>query len=326
MGEPILSVFPRFRRRSLNKFMMRTIAGYALPLLLCLGAQAATTSTTVTVNATVGIGTGGFAATGTATLTGIGTGTFSATISATAITSTTVTAPFTITLSGGNLTGTLSAPATLLTGASTSGNGTMQFTGGTGSYAGATSSAFEVAGTGSGSILTSLTVSFTGNASITTGGTTGGGTTGGGSTTPTITAGLEFRRATPRTSHRGAFSSSRGRNLCPSGVNVVRHPAPHGLAGWRQDHFHAHGGRRLEPTRSWSTRITRAERANWRACCLRLLRAGNYNVTVTNGSSTSAPVSRNGGAARKFALYHAGQHGHGPRRRSRTYISTWQSI
>ena len=48
--------------------MTRTLARYALPFLLCIGAQAATTQTTLTVTANVHHSRTSITATGTATL------------------------------------------------------------------------------------------------------------------------------------------------------------------------------------------------------------------------------------------------------------------
>ena len=124
-------------------------------------------------------------------------------------------APFTIVLSGGNLTGTLTAPASLLTGTSTSGSGSATITGGTGTYAGATGSFPSITGSGSGSILAGITLTFTGAGSITTGGTTGGGGGGGGTTTPpTITAVCDSASNTKNMA-QGSIFVVKGTNLSP---------------------------------------------------------------------------------------------------------------
>jgi len=87
-------------------------------LLVCVAAQAATTSATLTVNATLTASSSGttYVATGTATLTGgiSGTGTFSANIDLTTLESGGST-PFTITLSGGSLGGSLTIPLSVFT-------------------------------------------------------------------------------------------------------------------------------------------------------------------------------------------------------------------
>jgi uncharacterized protein (TIGR03437 family) len=149
-----------------------------------------TTQTTLTVtNAAVTLGTN-LTATGPATLSGIGSGTFnvSVPVSSLSLTSANASVPYTITLTGGSnsITGTLTIPASLFLGSTSSGSGSATVTGGTGTYANATGSFPSLTGTSTGSILSSppnLAVSFSGSGTI----TTGGSSTGGGSV-PTVTA------------------------------------------------------------------------------------------------------------------------------------------
>ena len=94
--------------------------GYSIFLagvLLCTASEAATVNTTLTVTATGTIGTT-ITATGTANLIGIGSNLpFSGTLNVTPDSSGNLSAPFTITFPNGDkLNGTLSIPATLLTG------------------------------------------------------------------------------------------------------------------------------------------------------------------------------------------------------------------
>jgi len=156
--------------------MSRRITTVLTALLVCAGLQAATTNTTLTVNATASIGATGFSATGTANLSGIGSGTFSGTLSAT-----TFSGPYTITLTSGTtgtITGTLTASASILAG---SGTGSATVTGGTGNFAGATGSFPTLTATGGIGATGNITLTFTGNGTI----TTSGGTTG--PPTPSIT-------------------------------------------------------------------------------------------------------------------------------------------
>src|SRR5690349_19631972 len=135
--------------------MNKLIATIGL-ILACVSAQAADISTTLTItNAPVTIGTGGFTASGPITLTNIGSGTFTATLGA--ATGTTLSAPFTITLTNGDkITGTLSIPATLLTGGT--GNVSATITGGTGAYANATGSFPTLSGSTAGTLGLNFTL------------------------------------------------------------------------------------------------------------------------------------------------------------------------
>jgi len=147
-------------------------------------APAATISTTLTVNATATLGISGGTIAGTAAFTGgIGSGTLAASVPLTALVSDPAKTTFTITgLPGGTLTGSISVPQSVLTGGATAATSVkMTFTGGTGTYAGATSGEFTLTGSVSGDIVAGFKLTnFTGSGTI----TTGGGTTG--PPTPTI--------------------------------------------------------------------------------------------------------------------------------------------
>src|SRR4051812_36245442 len=103
---------------------------FSLSLLLCAAGVAATTNTTLTVDASgsLSLTTGAFNATGTASLSGIGNGTFTGSLNVASITGANVSAPFTITLSGGTVTGTITVPASLFLGSSTTGAGSAAIT------------------------------------------------------------------------------------------------------------------------------------------------------------------------------------------------------
>ena len=261
--------------------MTRTIVRYALPLLLCLGAQAATTNTTLTVNATATFGTT-ISATGTATLSGIGTGTFTGTLTAGA---SGFSAPFTIALSGGNLTGTLTIPTSVLSG---SGTGSGTITGGTGTYANATGSFPSLSGTGTPTATGGFTLTFTGSGSITTGGTTGGG--GGTSTTPTITAVLDAGSYSKNIAE-GSIFVVKGTNLSASGFKQYGFPLPTVTAAdnVKITFTPASGG---AGTDAYLIYLYNQNGVNQLAAVLpSSVATGNYNVTVTNGSATSAPFA-----------------------------------
>jgi uncharacterized protein (TIGR03437 family) len=282
LDEPKAFDFPRLQEEESDQTMTRTIAHYALPLMLCLGAHAATTSTTLTVHATASIGTS-ISATGTATLSGIGSGTFNATLSI----GTSLTAPFTIALSGGNLTGTLTLSPNLLTG---SGTGSATITGGTGSYAGATGSFPSLSGTGT-TGASGIVLDFTGAGQIITGGTTGGGGGGGGgTTTPTITAVLDAGGYTKNIAE-GSIFVVKGSNLSASGFKQYGFPLPTVTTAdnVKITFTPASGG---TGTDAYLIYLYNQNGVNQLAAVLpSSVAAGNYNVTVTNGSATSAPFA-----------------------------------
>lgn len=256
-------------------------ASIALVLLVGAAAQAATTNTTLTVNATATISGTNLMATGTATLTNIGNGTFSATVSLTSIGSgSNLNAPFTITLSGGTLTGTVTLPTTLLLGTTTSGTGSATITGGTGSFSGATGSFPSL--TGSGSLGPSgIAFTFTGAGSITTGGS-------GGPPTPTITTvGSSADYAT--TIAQGSLFIVKGTNLSPSGNVFSSFPLPTTANGVTLTFTPASGG---TGTPAYLVYTINQPGVNQLGAVLpSTLATGNYNVTVTNTGTVSAPFA-----------------------------------
>ncbi len=269
--------------------MTRTIARYALPLLLCLGAQAATTNTTLTVHATAPFGAAAtITATGTATLSNIGSGTFTGTLDITTLKST-----FTIALSGGNLTGTLTISPNLLAG---SGTGSATITGGTGSYANASGSFPSLAGTGS-TGASGIVLDFSGGGQIITGGTTGGG--GGTSTTPTITAVWDAASNTASLA-QGSIFIVKGSNLCPKGVNVFSPPRPTvSPDGVKITFAPVAGGGGTDAILVYT--YNPSGTCQLAGILPSTVPPGNYNVTVTNGSA-SAPVATVV-KQRKFSLF-----------------------
>ena len=163
--------------------MNRSLASFTLAVLLSATLQAATINTTLTVTATGSLTGTSITVTGPATLTGgIGNGTFSGTLLLTSANA----ADYTITLtSGDKINGKITIPATALAGGPVTG-ASATVTGGTGAYAGATGSFPSL--TGSGTLNTtnfSISLTFTGDGQIITGGGGGGPT---GPPAPTITS------------------------------------------------------------------------------------------------------------------------------------------
>jgi len=274
-----LTVLPS--EEHLNQFAKK-YASLALALLVCAAAQAATISTTLTVNATVSVGTS-LTATGTATLTNIGNGAFSATVPLTGLTGTTVNASYTITvssgtLSGGTLTGTISLPVALLEGSATSATGSGTVTSGTGSLAGATGSFPSLSGSGSIG-AGGITITFTGAGTINTGGSTG-------PPVPTITQ-VADAAAYGSSIAEGSIFIVKGSNLSASGFNSFGFPLPTASpSGVSVTFTPASGG---TGTPAYLIYTYNLNGVNQLAAVLpSALAAGNYNVTVTNGT-TSAP-------------------------------------
>jgi len=265
--------------------MGRMFKVFGLSLLLCAAGVAATTNTTLTVDSSgsLSLTTGTFTANGTASLSGIGSGTFSGSLNVASITGANVSAPFTITLSGGTLTGTITVPATLFLGSSSSGTGSASITGGTGTYAGATGSFPNLTGTASGSVTTALTLHFTGAGTLTTGGggtgTTGTTGTGTGSTTPTITDVLDAGSYTKNIAE-GSIFVVKGSNLSASGLTQAAFPLPTTLTNVSI----SVGG-----TAAYMIYDYNQGGVNQLAALLpSTVAPGNYNLTVTNNGSTSA--------------------------------------
>jgi uncharacterized protein (TIGR03437 family) len=286
-----------------NQEMKRTITVLSLAVALSAGAHAATTSTNLTVNATTTFGASGIAATGTATLSGIGNGPFSATLPLSELgAAATAKATFTITLSGGTLTGNLLIPVALLTSGGTQGGGSAVITGGTGTYAGATGSFPALAGTATGSLTAGFTFTFTGAGTITTGGTDPG--PGPGTPTVVITDVLDAGGYTKNIA-QGSVFVVKGTNLAPSGLNQYSFPLPATANGVKITFTPASGGTGVDAFLVYTCNTTVygcvGDKTQLAAVLPSSLAAGNYNVTVTNGTAVSAAFAA-AVVQRKFGL------------------------
>jgi uncharacterized protein (TIGR03437 family) len=261
--------------------MTRTIATFVPALLLCAATQAATISTTLTVtNATATLGAS-LVATGPAALTnGIGNGTFSATISLT-----TFSGPYTITVPAGTITGTITVSGSILTGVFTA---SATITGGTGTYAGATGSFPNLAGTLS---ATSFLLNFSGAGTVNTGGTVG-------PTPPGITDVLDAGSNTPNVA-QGTIFIVKGTNLCPSGTTFFNVPRPTVAPDGVKITFTPVGGGAATDALLWYE-YNPSGVCQLAGILQSTVAPGSYNVTVTNGS-VSAPVATQV-LQRKFAL------------------------
>ncbi|MGD0775780.1 MAG: hypothetical protein ABSC05_23440 [Candidatus Solibacter sp.] len=219
-------------------------------------------------------------------MTNIGSGTFSATLSLTPDASGNFSAPFTITLSGGagTITGTLKIPEALLTG---SGTGSATITGGT--YPGVSGGSFpSLAGTGS-FTGTSITLSFSGAGTIVTGGTP----------TPSITAVQDAASNTPSIA-QGSIFIVKGTNLSASGYTPFAPPRPTLSSGVKVTFTPVAGG---TGTDVYLVYLYNQSGVNQIAGILpSTVAAGNYNVTVTNGTAVSAPFAAQV-VANKVALF-----------------------
>jgi uncharacterized protein (TIGR03437 family) len=268
---------------------MKAIIGISALLLAGTVAQAATTNTTLTVNATGTLTSTAASATGTATMPGIFTGTaaFSGTLPLSGISGLNAIGSFTITAAGGTLTGTLSLPLTLLEGiilgSTSSGTGSATITGGSGSYSGYSGSFPALAGSGA-SATTGFTLTFSGAGTInSTGGTTI-------TPTPTITA-VQNAAGYSANIAEGSIFIVKGTNLSPSGVGggylALGFPLPTSSNGVSINFTPIAVG---PPTTAYLIYLYNQNSINQLAAILpSTLAAGKYNVTVTNGSVTSAP-------------------------------------
>ena len=272
--------------------MIRELSSFLLGLSLCAGLQAATVNTTLTVNATGTIGTTTtITASGTASLTGLGTNLqFSGTLSLTPDSSGNLSAPFTITFANGDkINGTLSFPFSLLT--SASGTGKATITGGTGTYAGASGSFPTLKGSGS-LTATGFGLNFTGDGTITTGGS------GGGPSGPTITAVQDGASNTPNIAP-GSIFVVKGSGLSAAGYTPFAPPRPTLSAGVKVTLTPVAGG---AGTDAYLLYLYNQDGVNQIACILpSTITVGSYNVTVTNGS-VSAPFATQV-VANKTALF-----------------------
>jgi uncharacterized protein (TIGR03437 family) len=258
--------------------MKPTFSTLALALLVCAAAPAATVSTTLTVtNATGSIGASGITVSGPATLTnGIGSGTFSATLPLTGDAGGNLNGTFTIALTGADkLSGTIRIPASAI--ASGTLTGSAAVTAGAGAYAGATGSFPSLSGTGSLGLTVSL--SFTGAGTITTGGTVG-------PPVPTITAVLNAASNTAGIA-QGAIFIVKGSNLSASGFTSFDVPRPTASNGVKITFTPTTGA----ATDVFLVYLYNQGGVNQLAAILpSTVAVGNYNVIVTNGTA-SAPFA-----------------------------------
>uniref|UniRef100_Q027H3 Uncharacterized protein n=1 Tax=Solibacter usitatus (strain Ellin6076) TaxID=234267 RepID=Q027H3_SOLUE len=256
--------------------MTRLSAILASALLACAIAPAATISTTMTVKGSGALT--GTTFTGTADLTGIGTnlaltGTFAASTSSPG----SYNAIFVISVnSTDKLNVNITIPAAILLGSATASG---QITGGSGAYAGATGSFPSMPGTGAIS-GTSLTLSFSGAGTIVTGGTPP-------APVPTITAVQDAASNTPGIA-QGSIFIVKGTTLSPSGFTSYAPPRPTQPSGVKVTFTPTAGG---TGTDAYIVYLYNQGGVNQIAAILPSnLAAGNYNVTVTNGT-VSAPFA-----------------------------------
>ena len=278
------------KKTTLFRALMLTLA-----VLLCAAAQAATINTTVTVtNATGAFSASGATVTGPVTLTNIGSGTITATLGLTG------TSTFTVTLSpsGDKINGTLSVTAASLAAGSFTASATV--TGGTGAYAGATGSFPSLPGTGSIGIQVAL--SFSGAGTIVTSG--GGGPVGPPS--PNITDVLDAGSYTKNIA-QGSIFVVKGTTLSASGFTQFSFPLPTSSGGVKITFTPTTGG---AGTDAYLVYLYNLSGVNQLAAVLpSTLAAGNYNVTVTNGTVSGAfPVQV---VQRKLGLITADSSGSG---------------
>ena len=261
--------------RFVTESIFRRFAPFALALLITAGAQAASVSSTFTLsNASLAVSSGGtsYGITGTATMSGVytGNGAFSGTVS---LTGSTPTAPnYTITLSGGTLTGIFTMPVAALTG---TGSGSLTITGGTGTYAGyTTSTAFSLTETGSFSI-SGITLNCNGSGTV--------NTAGGGTTTAPPTIGL-VQDAASNTANiaEGSIFSVYGTNLTPTTTGLTNFPRPTAVGGVKVTFTPAAGGTGTDVYLVYVGKQSGYDQIN--AILPSTVPAGNYNVTVTNGT------------------------------------------
>lgn len=267
--------------------MKRTSIGLALTLLASAAAQA--TSTTFTVTNATGSAVGTITS-NQASLTNLGpgnatlTGTFTiSTPSLTPDSTGNLTEKFTLTFSGGTMLGTLKIPATVLAGGTQSATGSATIDSGTGAYSGYTGSFPTVSGSGSFVLSTlAVTLSFHGDGTINTSGSTGGGTN---TPTPTITAVLDAGSYTANIAE-GSIFVVQGSNLSASGYTQMSFPLPTTSGGVKITFTPAAGG---SGTDVYLVYLYNQNGTNQLAALLpSSVAAGNYNVTVTNNGAVSA--------------------------------------
>jgi uncharacterized protein (TIGR03437 family) len=244
-------------------------------------------------NASGSLGASGAVFSGQATLSNIGDGAFAGTMPLTPNAAGNLTATFTITLnsSGDKINGTLSVPASALSGGPLSGSATV--TGGTGVYAGATGSFPSL--TGSLSIGLSISLTLSGAGTITTGGPV--------STSPVVTDVLDSASNTSDIA-QGSIFIVKGSNLSASGYTQMAFPLPTTSGGVSVKFAPLGTGASGQGTSAFLVYLYNLNGVNQLAAVLpSTLAPGTYDVAVTyNGTTGVMP----GGARvvqRKPALF-----------------------
>jgi uncharacterized protein (TIGR03437 family) len=278
--------------------MKRTFSIFAMALLVCAAASAASISTTLTVNATAALGVSGATINGTASFTGgIGSGTLSIAVPFTSLGTDPAKATFTISgLPAGNLTGNVAVSQSILTGGDTSSASVkVDITSGTSTYVGATGS-FTLTGSITGDILNGYKLNnFTGAGTLTTGGTPP-------PAVPTISAVQDAASNKPGITPGGYFSIY-GSNLYPSAPLLTPFPRPTVSGGVKVTFTPSGGGTGTDVYLIFLG----ANQIN--GILPSTVAAGNYNVTVTNGT-VSAPFAAQV-VASKITLFTQDQSGSG---------------
>ena len=255
----------------------KKFAPFALALLITAGAQAATVSSTFALTGSLTVSST-YAITGQATMANVYTGNGTFTSSPFSLTASTVTVNYTITVTAGNtLTGTFTMPIGALGGTAT---GSLSITGGTGSYAGYTGSfpslteSIPISGT-------SFAVSFSGSGTVNT---SGGGTTTPVPTIASVTDGASYTANVAP----GAFFIVWGTNLFPGSAGVYPpFPWPTTVSnGGKVTFTPVAGGAGTDAFLEYLG----AGQIN--AILPSTVAAGNYNVTVTNGTVSSPFVAQ----------------------------------
>lgn len=257
--------------------MTRSLSILALALLA--SAPAVAVNSTLTVNVSGSFGTTGINFTGTASLTNLGSGgsTVSGTIAGTASltpdSSGNFSVPYTITVTTGGpgtILGTVKVPPSALSGGALTGSATV--TSGTGNFAGATGSFPTLTGTASSGAA--LTLSFSGAGTVTLGGAVG-------PPTPTITDVLDAGSYTKNIA-QGSIFVVKGTTLSASGFNQFSFPLPTSSNGVKITFTATSGG---TGTDAFLVYTYNQGGVNQLAGILpSTVAAGNYNVTVTNGT------------------------------------------
>ena len=267
---------------------------FVLALLIAAGAQAATVSSTLTLTGTTTISASGYVNSGQITLTNVGSGTFASTIPLSALEtgSATVTAPFTITLSGGTLVGTYTEPSGILLGGS--GNAAATISGGTGSFAGYTGSFPPLAGSSTQAGI-SFNFTFSGAGTVST--------SGGSTTAPPSIASVTDGASYTANVAEGSFFTVWGSNIGPTAGVYPPSPWPTLYNGIKVTFTPVAGG---APTDAYLQYIG-AGQIN--GVLPSAVPAGNYNVTVTNGTLSNAVQTQV--VATKVGLFTQDQSGTG---------------